>query len=318
MKGISVVIPAYNHAHILAKTLACLSKQKNFCTWPFEIIIVDNNSTSAEILNVVIRYRQVMDITLHVRPKLPSPCAMGSARNIGTKLARYSSILFLDSDMLLPANTFQILETWIEKHPEAIVTCQRRFVNAHNVTEEQLSAESTQQALSLIPVIYSVSSFGLNHDIRFLGCKSPLMDEPNQDETDACPHPWAYTWGYFLAVSKARVLACGGYNEMFDSNHGHEDIEFGYRYLKDTNVAHQLVWIPKLRIFHQEPDIDHTSLNSSAQNARRDFRLNPNLKNVCNCIPGYWDFISKWYRERLTVLSETPNGLDQMPGTIVL
>ena len=85
---VSVIIPTYNRAATLERTLESVLAQ----TWqPLEVIVVDSHSTdrTAEILD---RYQGRIRVSL--QPKL----GPGAARNAGIRMARGEIISFVDSD----------------------------------------------------------------------------------------------------------------------------------------------------------------------------------------------------------------------------
>jgi GT2 family glycosyltransferase len=86
---VSVIIPTFNRAAILEKTISFLLEQ----TYPdFEIIIIDQSSDSAEIqfekMSGKINY-------FHIKEK-----GLPNARNIGIKKSKGHIILFIDDDII--------------------------------------------------------------------------------------------------------------------------------------------------------------------------------------------------------------------------
>ncbi|OWV84507.1 glycosyltransferase family 2 protein [Rhizobium sp. R693] len=86
----SVVIPAYNAAGTIAETIDSLLGQN--CTFPGEIIVVNDGSTDSTVA-VVEKYGQ--RVSLLTKPHGGGP---GAARNTGVLAANADLILFLDAD----------------------------------------------------------------------------------------------------------------------------------------------------------------------------------------------------------------------------
>lgn len=89
---LSVIIPAYNEERYIDACLSSLLKQK--ITVPYEIIVVDNNSTD-ETAAKASAYRRVRLI----RETYPGA---SSARNSGARAARGDILVFLDADCIAP------------------------------------------------------------------------------------------------------------------------------------------------------------------------------------------------------------------------
>ena len=88
---VSVVIPTYNRADKLRRTLDSLMRQT---INDFEVVICDDGSTD-ETADVVNEYSPLLDITYDFSDNYGGPAR---PRNRGVKLARAPYIAFLDSD----------------------------------------------------------------------------------------------------------------------------------------------------------------------------------------------------------------------------
>jgi glycosyltransferase involved in cell wall biosynthesis len=105
----SIVIPTYNRADFLPKTLASLLSQ----TYPhFEIIIVDDGSTD----NTEIAVQSLLSdkVTYHRK----SNAERAAARNFGAKLAKGEYVNFFDSDDLAYPDHLQTARAFINKHSQ--------------------------------------------------------------------------------------------------------------------------------------------------------------------------------------------------------
>lgn len=88
----SVVITAWNEEVDILKTVASLSKQKT--QTPFEIIVVNNNSTD--------KTQQTLD-KLHIRSFFQPKQGWGPGRQMGMENAKGKYILLADSDCIYPS-----------------------------------------------------------------------------------------------------------------------------------------------------------------------------------------------------------------------
>lgn len=112
---ISIVIPAYNEEKTLGRCLRSLAGQHT--SLPYEVIIVDNNSTDnteriAQIFQKKMRIRVV-----HERRK-----GRGSARRAGFRAAKGEVILSTDADAVVPPNWVETLATTLLTKPIVAIT----------------------------------------------------------------------------------------------------------------------------------------------------------------------------------------------------
>lgn len=106
---VSVVIPAWNEEKHLLQLVSSLSRQKT--RWPFEILIVDNNSTD---------HTPVLLQQLAVRSVFQEKQGHGHARQKGLEMAKGTYILTGDADTIYPANW---IETMMEGLTKPGVSC---------------------------------------------------------------------------------------------------------------------------------------------------------------------------------------------------
>lgn len=90
---LSVIVPCYNSGVYLMDALDSISNSKNLSRYSYEIIIVDDGSTSAQTLELLSTLSQ-RGYTI-IRQNNAGP---GAARNAGMKVACGDFLLFLDSD----------------------------------------------------------------------------------------------------------------------------------------------------------------------------------------------------------------------------
>jgi glycosyltransferase involved in cell wall biosynthesis len=93
--NISVIVPVYNAEKTITLTLSSILKQK--CSYPYEIIVVDDGSTdsTAKIVEKCIATANNPKTVRLIKSPHKGPAA---ARNTGVKKANGDIILFVDSD----------------------------------------------------------------------------------------------------------------------------------------------------------------------------------------------------------------------------
>lgn len=115
---VSVIIPTYYRSQELAE---CLKSILGQTIKPMEVIIVDDTPVDAikQLVedHVVAARREDVDLIYIKNPKERS---ISIARNIGVKMARGDTILFVDSDIVLHSEYIRELRKNYEKHPEAV------------------------------------------------------------------------------------------------------------------------------------------------------------------------------------------------------
>lgn len=129
---ISVIMPAYNTADFVEKTIKSVLSQ-SFSN--FEFIIINDGSTdnTEEICN---KYASNTNITLINTDNK----GVSSARNTGLKMAKGKYICFIDSDDILDTKYLEVLYTLIEKNNAELAACKvSKFRLEKNITPHQLN-----------------------------------------------------------------------------------------------------------------------------------------------------------------------------------
>ena len=118
IEKISVIIPTYNSANFIEKTLESLISQT---VLPEEIIIVDDGSkdNTVEIINKWAQNKK----SLNIKFKQNQHKGPGEARNIGIHLSTGDWISFLDSD-----------DTWEPKKIYEVKKIIRNNINVNFIT----------------------------------------------------------------------------------------------------------------------------------------------------------------------------------------
>ncbi len=113
---ISIVIPVYNRASIVLRTLECISNQSYR---PIDVILVDNGSTdgSYEILQKWKSENESAKLKISL---LDCPTkGVCRARNAGLNIVTTPYVMFFDSDDLMAENHLERIAKNIEDNPDA-------------------------------------------------------------------------------------------------------------------------------------------------------------------------------------------------------
>src|SRR5450432_3830546 len=119
MQRLSIIIPSYNAAALLARGLRHLAAQ-DLPASQLEVVIVDDGS-SDDTASVVDRYTsQIANLRyIHV-PRGPSS-GRAAARNCGLVAASGELIAFLDSGVLVSPTFARATIAYLDQHPAAVL-----------------------------------------------------------------------------------------------------------------------------------------------------------------------------------------------------
>lgn len=132
---VSVIIPTYNSAHLIGKTL---NSVRNQTFRNLEIIVVDDGSTD----NTEKVIEEIIDVDERVHYKKIDNSNSPTARNVGFKLARGDYVTVIDSDDLWPSNKVEIQLTALNENPDAVVVGWVQRFTEDTVGNRQLGAVS--------------------------------------------------------------------------------------------------------------------------------------------------------------------------------
>ncbi|WP_201723538.1 glycosyltransferase family 2 protein [Spirosoma sp. 209] len=124
---ISVVIPLYNKAHTIERTLSSVLEQSFH---DFEVVIVDDGSTDngADVIRTFTQDSRVRIVN-------QTNQGVSAARNKGVASARYEYIAFLDGDDEWSRDYLTTMKQAIEKYPQAGMFCCAGIVRNADGTE---------------------------------------------------------------------------------------------------------------------------------------------------------------------------------------
>ena len=192
MHKVSVVIPTFNRADMLASTIDRIERQ-SISRDIYEVLVVNNNS-SDHTQTVLEQKRAIYPNLRAFRQAKPGAAA---TRNVGIREALGDFVLFIDDDILAEPD---LIESHLRYHKE--------------------SAEASIVGTVISPWEKSNDPF-----LRYLRDKGLF-----NPYSIACNRPMDFSYYHTGNVSTSRKLLSevGGFNEEFFV-YGMEDIELGYR-----------------------------------------------------------------------------------------
>lgn len=121
-KLVSVIIPSYNRAHIISKTIPSYMQEG-----VGEIIVIDDCSTdnTQEVLQKLKKEIPCLVIKKNKQNKRQT-----YSKNRGIRLARYPYIYFGDDDSFITEGTIQTLLGYMQKCPNALISARPLFLKA--------------------------------------------------------------------------------------------------------------------------------------------------------------------------------------------
>lgn len=123
----SIIIPTFNTCDL---TLACLDRIQAYPPpGPYEVIVVDNNSTDGTYDQVRQRFPDVIAM------RNPGNLGFSRACNRGAQQAKGDYLLFLNSDAEPLEETFEALLAWMDEHPETGIAGPELVGPAHNLIQ---------------------------------------------------------------------------------------------------------------------------------------------------------------------------------------
>ncbi len=188
---ITVVIPTYNRAAGLPKTLERIFSQSISHT-RYRVILVDNRSidNTAVVAKILCNKFPTLTYAYQDRP------GAGAARNLGIKLAKTQLVLFIDDDILA----------------------------SHNLIEQHLNAHKTHvgSVLGYLEVPWERSRD------PFLKYLHKSEEQNTYSKLDPANTSYHFFYTGNVSCRKEALLKAGGFDEGF-TVYGVEDIDLGYR-----------------------------------------------------------------------------------------
>ena len=165
---ISVVVPAYNRADFIERTLFSIKKQKHR---PIELILVDNGSTdnTCEICRGFAELNSTPDFTVSLYKE--NRKGASAARNCGMQKATGEWISFFDSDDQMSDDFLSDVAVMIKKNPQAdVVAAATCIVNQKGERRQRIFPYSKDVNVQILTGQISTQSFVAKTDfVRSIG-----------------------------------------------------------------------------------------------------------------------------------------------------
>lgn len=232
---ISLIIPTFDHSSEIKKVIKSLYQQQG----PFELIIIGTTKeegTLKAILENAPMCRLKL-ITLNFERKLGDyRYAAGHMRNIGAVHSVSPRLLFMDSDILLPARSLELFVNNLDHHD--LVMPMRRH------------QKGLLSRLFLKPTVREKDQ----HWLSFYS---------NPRSWSSLKSPWKYISTYTLGIKRSFFMKLGGFNPSFNS-YGFEDVELGYRAYKNE-ASFKLLKLSVQHLFHHRKRSEYNNDETTRQ-----------------------------------------------------
>lgn len=242
---LSIIIVHFNQTKFFSQCLTSLKEAK--IDFPFEIIIIDNNSQ--EIKGSSEETNKFLKSTINkIFPQAFEPGAnpsikfiqnkknlgLSKAVNQGLKIAKGRYALYLNSDILVLPNSIETLISFLDKHPKVGLVGPALFY-----PDNRLQYSAYRQASLLVSIIKRTflqkTKWGKKKlDYFFL-----------KDKDLSQPLPAVWILGAVLMVRMSAVKEVGPMNEKFFLYF--EDTEWAYRFWQK---GWQVYYLPQAKMIH--------------------------------------------------------------------
>jgi hypothetical protein len=207
----SIVIPSFNRADVIERTLRQLAGQ-DYPPDQYELIVVDDSTD--ETPAIVRRFAK--EAPFKVRLIDDCRCIPAIKRNVGLAVATGDYVLFMNDDV------------WAE--PELL----QEHARSHAAHGEPIAVLGRVEQSSEMP------------PTAFLEWYHPFAYHLLAQHADRAV-PYAFCWSMNLSLPRERMLAEGlTFHEEW-SQIGHEDVELGYRW---TSAGHPVIYNPRALCYH--------------------------------------------------------------------
>ena len=239
--GLSIVIPTYNRAKILAITLACLCNQKTI--YDYEVIVADDGSKE-NIEEIVREFESLLNIK-YVRQK-DYGYQLCAVRNLGLRAAKYNYVAILDCDMAPNPLWVQSYMELLAVDDNVALIGPRKYIDTSKHT--YLDFLSQKSLINEIPEIITNNQVaGKVEQTKSVDWR--IEHFKNTDNLRLCNTPFQFFSGGNVAFAKKWLFRAGWFDEEF-THWGGEDNEFGYRLYREGCYFRS---VEGAMAYHQEP-----------------------------------------------------------------
>jgi glycosyltransferase involved in cell wall biosynthesis len=186
----SIVVPTYNRADLIGKTVASILQQE---FKDFEVLVVDDGSTD----NTEASVRKFNDPRVQYCPKQNSE--RGAARNYGASLARGRYLNFFDSDDLMLPGRLSIVKQFIADHnnPAWFHTAYKIVDEFGKIVLKEYGAKHPEEKL--------ITTNYLGCDSVFIEREFFLQNKFQEDRRMASSEDWEL---WLRIISRQPLLRC--------------------------------------------------------------------------------------------------------------
>lgn len=219
---LSVVVPTYNRAPALRRTLVSLVGQRT--PPPFEVIVADDGSAD-DSEQAVAEFRD--RLTVRYCYQEDSGYRVAMARNMGAAMASAPILMFLDSGTLAGPDLLTAhLRRHLEHRPVSRPSCSGPAVIGY--TYGYQLHEPTPGLAGALAVMTPQQVHERYHAEPWF--RDMRHDELAKTDFDLSKLklPWMFFWTMNVSVHADDYAAVGGFDERF-RDWGNEDLELGYR-----------------------------------------------------------------------------------------
>ena len=268
--SLSVVIPAYNRATHLVKTLKALTLQ-NCSHRAFEVIVVNDGSTD-ETQTVIASLKVSYALrTLDARRDARSNPSAAGARNAGILQASGDIVLFLDCDIIA--------------HPSLVKNHLQFHGKARNLVVLGYRYRATRETPTLdMEDPKAAHSFMWSRPGQWKPDEREDFWQKRTTKITQPPVNWGCLYSHNVSIHRDFILRVGGFDPEFRGCGG-EDVELGYRIHKlggEFVVARDAVG------FHQYHERSSDRWRNNFLNIQLIARKHPELKPFCQQVVREW------------------------------
>lgn len=226
ISDLSIVIPYYNSKflkRVIHSLYVGLEKvEEQYTSWKFEVIVIDDGSK--EKADKVIGEQYYKNLTIIT---FESNRGVTEARNTGLQQARFSTVLFMDNDIVVSDD---IILKHLKVHSFAGIykpCITLGFFATVQPTDPILSETLTKEVVQSrindfrLSCIYQSSWIGCEEDMKFIGRRFEIVRETNDFKNwpiDKLFGPWILpnmVLGAFFMVRRESSLAVNGFDRSF-------------------------------------------------------------------------------------------------------
>lgn len=213
MLSLSVIIPSYNRADVVDKTLESLTRQS---TTDFQVVLVDHGSTD-NTEEVCKRYQGRLNLSYYKISRDEDKFLASVPRTVGVNNSESEFIAFIDTGMIVPSQYAESHIAFHRQHKNYVGIGLQHGLDLQFVENEQdfsafLSQADVEQAYQTLT-------------------KLGLRDRRESVDLATSKIPWFYGWTANLSMPRDAYLAVGGF-DLELKGWGFEDGDLCYRLSK--------------------------------------------------------------------------------------